>query len=393
MQTQSRFESLQNDTLTISRSSRRLVDAARVVAVLLAMVCGVTSVWAQGADIPASVVQSAGEIDGSGKAHIDRYIAPFLEKMRSGKPDEIKDARNKLIEMVSPGRAPSVSFRLAYTRALVNELEKFLDAKPAKPEDKSLVEMGQVNALVICGELAAGEVPKVLAKGRASDLASVRYQSAMAAERVLAIVIKEPASPLAAQEVIALLKAQGDVLKNEKDLLIIDKALSTLVLGVTQAAYRSESLKQLDEGLLVIAKMYEGKVVPDELIQALARTASDLRGAMLSVNVAAMPQADKAAAGGIPATIVWLARTSINAKQVPFAPAGASVRERWGQAVGASESFGSLLTKNNNAINLSQKVRIGNGAGDASFLGAGNDFIKSMGSQMGVPTGRYPDIK
>ncbi len=389
MQTQFRFESFQPGTLTNWRWLPRWSNAARVVAAVLVVAVGISNARGQGADIPAAVVQAAGAIDGAGQAHIEKFITPNLEKMRSGKPEDVKDGRNKLIDMVSPGRGPSVSFRLAYTKALAGELEKFLDAKPAKPEDKVLVEMGQVNALVISGELAAGEVPKLLAKGRANELASVRYQAAMAAERVLAIVSKTPAPALGVPDITALLKAQGDVLKNETDLLILDKAMATLVLGATQTAFRDESLKQLDEGLLAIALKYQGKVVPDELIQGLARTASEVRGALMAVQVAGMLQATKQAAGGIPATIVWLASTSIAAKQVPFAPAGEVVRERWGQAVGASESFGSLLTKNDKAINLSGKIRTGNGSGDASFVTSSKEFIDSMKSKMGVPADRY----
>lgn len=391
MLTQSRFENSKTATLSKHPQSlaRRFGRAGRAMTVAMVLLCSAANTFAQGLDIPPAVVQSAGAIDGAGIAHIEKYVAPNIEKMRSGKADEVKDGRSKLIDMVSPGRAPSVSFRLAYTKALVTELDKFLDAKPAKPEDKTAVEMGQVNALVISGELAAGEVPKLLAKGRASSLVSVRYQAAAAAERILAIVNANPSPALGQADVISLLKAQGDVLKNETDLLIVDKALSTLVLGVTQTAYRSESLKQLDEGILALAMKYQGKVVPDELIQGLARTASDLRGAMLAVNVAGLAQADKQAAGGIPATIVWLARSSAETKSIPFAPAGATVRERWGQAVGASESFGSLLTKSNKAVDLSQKVRIGNGSGDASFIQTAKDFIKSLQDQMGVPATRY----
>lgn len=356
------------------------------IVVLFALVCSAPGAVAQGLDIPASVVQSAGAIDGAGTASIQNYIGPNLEVMRLGKPEDVKVARNKLIEMVSPTRGPSVSFRLAYTKALLPELEKLLEAKADKPEDRIAVEMGQVNALVITGELAAGEVPKLLAIGRESTLASVRYQAAMAAERALAIVNKEVSPALGVADVNNVLKAQGDVLKNETDLLIVDKALSTLVLGAGNPSYRDEALKQLDEGLLAIAKKYSGKEVPDVLIESIARTANDLRLAFLNVtNVQALPRTTQQAAGGIPATIVWLARTCITGKQVPLAPAGSEVRERWGQAVGASESFGSLLTANKKAIGLSDKIRMGNGSGDASLVTSGNEFIKMMKDKMGVP--------
>lgn len=365
-------------------AARGLWSRAHHAALAAALVAGLAmggQALAQVNSLPASLIKQAGAVDAGGEGQILQYAKTPLEQLGGEDPDGIRRGRSSLLENVSPQTGPSVSFRLAYAKVLVPELEKLM----AKGE------MAQVNALMVAGELGADTSLRLLEQGRKSPLASVRFSAAQAAERAVVIYRQGQAvnaTALSERAVKELLAAQGAVLKTETDHLVADKAMSVLTVAVGVSTLREDAIKQLDEGLAELVKKHAGKALPESVLEGMARSCAELRQALLAVGGANMNQAVMAGAGGVAVSVACANISSIKAKVVPVGAPGDAIRTHIGAAAGAAESLGNFVTQNAQGFGLSDKVRKGTNADDAAFVASAQDFIKLMKDKARVPAGR-----
>ena len=362
-------------------TNRGLWSLARVAALAAGLAMGGQSL-AQVNSLPAGLIKQAGAVDAGGEGQIQQFAKTPLEQLGGEDPDAIRRGRSTLLDNVSPQTGPSVSFRLAYAKVLVPELEKLM----AKGE------MAQVNALMVAGELGADSSLRLLEQGRKSTLASVRFSAAQAAERAIVIYRQGQAvnaTALSERAVKDLLAAQGTVLKTESDHLVADKAMSVLTAAVSVNSLREDAIKQLDEGLAELVKKHAGKALPEPVLEGMARTAAELRQALLAVGGGnAMPQAVSTGSAGVAVSIACANISSIKAKAVAVGAAGDGIRTHIGAAAGAAESLGNFVTQNASGFGLSDKVRKGTNADDAAFVASAQDFIKLMKDKARVPAAR-----
>lgn len=245
-----------------------------IAACLLGPVC---LALAQAPPLPAALVQAANLAPDQIK-QIQQFAEDVLKNLSSDDGELRKQARNALIDPLK-GRGVSVSFRQAYSAALMTKLAQLA---------RDFRDGVATNALRVVGELATSEAVELLGE-RLSDKSSVSVRLFAAMECARVYDMLNPANefqPAARPpELQTLADKLGDRLVNETHSNVLDTVVRALMSGASVSregfdAVRKKAFAVLCTQSVARAKALAGWPQALDAMPALLRGQDFLRDAL-----------------------------------------------------------------------------------------------------------------
>jgi len=222
--------------------SRRLSRAPWLALALLAAVltlAPLTPGLAQHGDITPDVI-TATRLSTDQERIVRTYAAQHAQGLGSTDAEVRRRARARLLEPLSTPNT-SVSFRLAYSGALVPELDRMTRAEHVEV---------RLNAIRVAGELATQDASDLVVRAIESDSVETRIMAAFALRRTFETIASQPPA-MAEGRVRDLLGRAGRVVEREPDPLVFDAAVRAMTAagGIARPTLnlRSDAYRQLAE--------------------------------------------------------------------------------------------------------------------------------------------------
>lgn len=281
--------------------------------------------------LPAEIVAKA-ELNASDQAAVTAWVNGLMPGLSSADVRQIKNTRDGLLSKLSADAKPSVSFRIAMSKAAASALSALV-------KDKR--EIVAVNALRVAGEIADPNMMPLLRDGLADARSPVKYGALFGIARAYdAAAGPQPAlNPADIRSAMKLVKAEAERTAEPR---IVDGAVlvfeaATHLNAGAMAGLRSEAIGEMSVVVHAqvgrVLKAPDDKPIGADMLAPMLRAASVARSAMTQVNVAA-PLAPQGAidAGGIAGDVLLLAAKEM--QQADWKKRQASLE----QLVGAAES-------------------------------------------------------
>ncbi len=193
---------------------------ARSAALLLAFLAVAPVARAQD-DLPGAVVTSLQPLASDQESLLKKFAEENLARLTSDKPADVRRGRSALLKPLGDPSV-SVSFRLAYSRVMVEPLAALAAS------DKDPV---AVSALRVLGDLSTDSAVAPIEKALSSPRPAVRLAASSALGRVLETAsIRTPA--LTADRGVRLIASLGERLATESEPLVADAIARALVMGL-----------------------------------------------------------------------------------------------------------------------------------------------------------------
>ncbi|HYE01675.1 MAG TPA: hypothetical protein VD963_00425 [Phycisphaerales bacterium] len=279
-------------------------------------------------DLPPEIVRGS-DLSAVQTQQLGAYVAQHAPGL-SGDQVQVKRARLALLAPLKESQV-SISFRLAYARALVPVLEPLL---------KHQNDLVAVNALQIAGELGTPDSPVLLAQGLTDGRAPVRYGAAFGHRRLFE-VLASGTPALTPKQAIDAAGAVARVLAGETDAHVMEGCERALEAAarVPEAqlrGVRAEAVGMLARQIGERARGMSG-TAPAEFAGVLTRAskiASDaITLAHMDKNEPPLPPPTLAEVGRMAGAILLSARARLAAGEVPE-----RVRAALAQVVSAAEA-------------------------------------------------------